>query len=76
MVFYILVLQFYWKNWQKIEDDNFLRKKTENICNICNICNTTVISVDGKGTVFPVMLKLQWGIVWIKVLKKRILKKI
>ena len=37
---------------------------------------TTVISVDGKGTVFPVMLKLQWGIVWIKVLKKRILKKI
>ena len=73
MVFYILVLQFYWKNWQKKEDDNFLRKKTEKKK---QNRATTVISVDGKGTVFPVMLKLQWGIVWIKVLKKRILKKI
>ena len=72
MVFYILVLQFYWKNWQKKKMITFWGKRQKKKQNRA----TTVISVDGKGTVFPVMLKLQWGIVWIKVLKKRILKKI
>ena len=37
------------------EDDTFLRKKTEEKQNSVTI----MISVDGKGTVFPVKLKLE-----------------
>ena len=37
------------------KDDTFLRKKTEEQQNRATI----MISVDGKGTVFPVKLKLQ-----------------
>ena len=40
---------------RKKGDDTFLRKKTEEKQNSANI----MISVDGKGTVFPVKLKLQ-----------------
>ena len=40
---------------RKEEDDTFLRKKTEEKQNSATI----MISVDGKGTVFPVKLKLQ-----------------
>ena len=40
---------------RKKEDDTFLRKKAEEKQNSANI----MISVDGKGTVFPVKLKLQ-----------------
>ena len=39
----------------KKEDDNFLRKKTEEKQNSAAM----MISVDGIGTVFPVKLKLQ-----------------
>ena len=39
----------------KKEDDTFLRKKAEGKQNSANI----MISVDGKGTAFPVKLKLQ-----------------
>ena len=39
----------------KKEDDTFLRKKTEKKENIV----TMMISVDGKGTIFPIKLKLQ-----------------
>ena len=39
----------------KKESDTFLRKKAEEKQN----STTTVISVDGKGTVFPMKLKLQ-----------------
>ena len=39
----------------KKEDDTFLRKKSEEEQNSATI----IISVDGKGTVFPVKLKLQ-----------------
>ena len=40
---------------RKKEDNTFLRKKEEEKQNSANI----MISVDGKGTVFPVKLKLQ-----------------
>ena len=50
-----LVLQFYLKNGQKKEDLTFLRKKTEEKQNSVTI----MISVDRKGTVFPVKLKLE-----------------
>ena len=40
---------------RKREDDTFLRKKIEEKQNIATI----MISVDGKGTIFPVKLKLQ-----------------
>ena len=40
---------------RKREDDTFLRKKIEGKQNIATI----MISVDGKGTIFPVKLKLQ-----------------
>ena len=58
MVFYTLVLQFSSKNGQKKKkkDDTFLRKK--NRTKILSIA-TIMISVDGKGTVFPMKLKLQ-----------------
>ena len=56
MVFHFLVLQFYLKNGQrKKENDTFLKKKAEERQNGA----TTMISVDGKGTVFPMKLILQ-----------------
>ena len=39
-----------------MDKKRILRKKTEEKQNSA----ITVISVDGKGTVFPVKLKLQW----------------
>ena len=41
---------------RKKENDTFLKKKAEEKQNSA----TTMISVDGKGTVFPMKLKLQW----------------
>ena len=52
---YTLVIQFYLKRKRK-KDDTFYRKKTDKKQN----SGTTIISVDGKGTVFLVKLKLQW----------------
>ena len=53
---FTLVLEFYLKNDEKKEeDDTFLRKKAEEKQNSANV----MLSVDGKGTVFPVKLKLQ-----------------
>ena len=40
---------------RKKEDDTFLRKKAEEKQNSVNI----MISIDGKGTVFSMKLKLQ-----------------
>ena len=40
---------------RKKENDSFLRKKAEEKQNSA----TTMISVDGKGTVFPMQFKLQ-----------------
>ena len=58
MVFYTLILQFYLKmGKRKKEDDTFLRKTAEEKQNSASI----IISVDGKGTVFPGKLKLQGG---------------
>ena len=59
MVFYTLVLQLYLKNGpkEKKKMTPFWGKK---------------LSVDGKGTVLPVITR---GIVWIKTLKKGILKR-
>ena len=60
------------KNGQKKkENDTFLKKKAEEKENSA----TTMISVDRKGTVFPVKLKLQ-GESFEKTLIKRILKKV
>ena len=60
------------KNGQKKkENDTFLKKKAEEKENSA----TTMISVDGKGTVFPVKLKLQ-GESFEKTLIKRISKKV
>ena len=56
MAFYTLVLQLYLKNEQKKrEDDTFLTKKTKEKQNIATIMK----SVDGKGIVLPIKLKLQ-----------------
>ena len=56
MAFYTLVLQLYLKNEQrKREDDTFLTKKTREKQNIATIMK----SVDGKGIVLPIKLKLQ-----------------
>ena len=56
MAFYTLVLQLYLKNEQKKrEDDTFLTKKTREKQNIATIMK----SVDGKGIVLPIKLKLQ-----------------
>ena len=52
---YTLVTQFYLKRKRK-KDDIFYRKKTDKKQNSA----TTIISVDGKGTVFLAKLKLQW----------------
>ena len=54
-MFYNLVLQFYLKNWQKKKYDIFLRRKKEEKQNFATI----MISVDRKGTVFPMNVKLQ-----------------
>ena len=56
MAFYTLVLQLYLKNEKKKrEDDTFLTKKTREKQNIATIMK----SVDGKGIVLPIKLKLQ-----------------
>ena len=54
-MFHFLVLEFYLKNGQKKKIVTpFWRIKAEEKQNSAS----TVISVDGKGTVFPVQLKL------------------
>ena len=53
---------------RKVEDDTFLRKKTEEKRNSATI----MISEDG----FSTEVEITSGIVWIKILKNRILKKI
>ena len=50
MVFCILVSQFYYKMSKKVEDDKKVERKQSSA--------TIMTSVDGKGTVFPVKLKL------------------
>ena len=57
MLFYTLVLQYYVKNGQRKEDDTYLWKKADEKQSSA----TTMILVDGKGTFFPVKLKLQGG---------------
>ena len=55
-MFHFLFLQFYLKNMQKKKRKWHLsEEKTEEKQNSA----TTMISVDGKGTVFPMKLKLQ-----------------
>ena len=67
MRFYTSVLQFYLKNWQKkTENDIFLGKKKQNKNNSATI----MISVDGKGSVFPIKLKLQ-GTSFENILEKK-----
>ena len=55
---------------RKKENDSFLRKKAEEKQNSA----TTMISVDGKGTVFPMQFKLQ-GESFEKTYKKENFKK-
>ena len=61
MKFYPLVLK-----WAKEKRRWYLRKKTEEKQNSATI----MISVDQKGKVFQIELKLKRGIVWINILKK------
>ena len=56
---------------RKNENDTFLKKKAEEKRNSA----TAMISVDGKGTVLPMKLKLQ-GESFEKTFKKRISKKV
>ena len=66
MILYTLVLQFDQKIlWHLSEEKN--RKKN---------CATIMISVDGKGTVFPMKLKLQGDSAENIIIKKRIFKKV
>ena len=56
MVFYTLVLQLYLKNGQRKEDETFMvKQKSHKKQNSAAI----MISVDGKGVVFPMKWKLQ-----------------
>ena len=58
MILHFLILQFYFKNEQNKTNKQkkpFLRKKAEEKQNSA----TTMIFVDGKGSVFPMKLKLQ-----------------
>ena len=55
MKFYPLVLKFYGKNKQKKKEDDTCGKKTEEKQNSATI----MISVDQKGKVFQIKLKLK-----------------
>ena len=54
MMFYVLILQFYLKNGQRKKNDTFLKKKSDEQQNSA----TTMIYIDGKGTIFSTKLKL------------------
>ena len=54
-MFYTFVLQFYLKNGEKKNMIVYCANKPEEKQNSATI----MISVDGKGTAFPVILKLQ-----------------
>ena len=72
MVFYTLVLQFCLKRAEtKTKMTHLWGKKTKEKQNIAIMR----ISIDEIGIAFPVKLKITRGTVWIKILKKRILKK-
>ena len=59
MVFYTLVLQFHKKmGKRKKKDDTFGSKKKKKKTEEKQNSATIMISADGKGTVFPVKLKL------------------
>ena len=68
MVLYTLVNQ---QKYRKKKMIRFWVKKAEETQKIA----TMILSVEGKETVFPVKLKSR-GIAWIKISKKRVLKKI
>ena len=53
---------------KKVEDDKKVERKQSSA--------TIMISVDGKGTAFSSEVKIINGIVWIRILRKRFLKKI
>ena len=55
MVFYTFVLQIYLENGEKKNIIVYCANKPEEKQSSANI----MISVDGKGTAFPVILKLQ-----------------
>ena len=74
MVFYTLVSQFYLKNWKK-EKKKMRHSKEKNRKKIKQSYHG-MISVDGKGTVFPVKLKLQGTSLYLnKYIERRFLKK-
>ena len=71
MVFCTLVLQFYWNNgqnkqrrWHIFEEK--IKGKEKSV--------TIMISVDGKKDSYSSEVEIRLGIVWIKILKNRILK--
>ena len=71
MVFCTLVLQFYWNNGQnKQRRWHIFEEKTEGK----EKSVTIMISVDGKKDSYSSEVEIRWGIVWIKILKNRILK--
>ena len=71
MVFCTLVLQFYWNNGQnKQRRWHVFEEKTEGK----EKSVTIMISVDGKKDSYSSEVEIRWGIVWIKILKNRILK--
>ena len=71
MVFCTLILQFYWNNGQnKQRRWHIFEEKTEGK----EKSVTIMISVDGKKDSYSSEVEIRWGIVWIKILKNRILK--
>ena len=63
-MFYTLSLQFNLKNGQKRRRWSGKQSSA-----------TIMISVDGKGTVFSIVVKITKGILWIEILKKENFKK-
>ena len=72
MVFYTLVLKFHLKNGQKkMKMIPFWGKKQTE-----NKTVTIMVFVDGKRDSFSNEIKFTRGMVWIKILKKKIIKQI
>ena len=74
-MFYHLVLQFYYKKWEKEKKKMILTKEKKNSTKTKQ-CYHDMISADGKGTLFIVKLKLQGTSFYLnKYIENKIFKK-
>ena len=75
-MFYPLVLQFYYKKWEKEKKKMILTKEKKKNSTKTKQCYHDMISADGKGTLFIVKLKLQGTSFYLnKYIENKIFKK-